>query len=397
MREHIDGSIRQRIFEHGGCWLVRRPDTDKYSIAFWPGEGARRIRRVPTGTADLDEAKRRLVAFSAVWRPEGGRMAEPKPVLPPAIVKQSSVTPHSAPTITREAFGSELVLLDLLTTYVQRLAEKPCYHKAAKPLLKHWAAFAQTMDVVYVSELTLDMQERFVAWRRESIKRKKGTVSNGTIIRELGLLKAALRDAWKRGKLASVPYIMSLPSPPSRDRSLTVDQVRQLLAHCDEPHLYRFIMLLLHTLARPISILNLHQSQVDLVNNRIDFLPPGATQSNKRRPVVPITATLRSVLAEAIEQSISGYVIEWEGEPIKSVRTGFRRIAKRAGLSGVTPYALRHTGATLLAGAGVPMRQIAGMMGHSDSRVTETYYAKHRPEYLQEAATALDSLYAMVQ
>lgn len=68
------------------------------------------------------------------------------------------------------------------------------------------------------------------------------------------------------------------------------------------------------------------------------------------------------------------------------------KACRQAGLQGVTPYVLRHTGATLLAAAGVPMRQVAGMLGHSTQKVTERY-AKHRAEFLLEAAETLENLF----
>jgi hypothetical protein len=38
------------------------------------------------------------------------------------------------------------------------------------------------------------------------------------------------------------------------------------------------------------------------------------------------------------------------------------------------------------------MRQIAGMLGHTTQRTTELY-AKHAPEFLYEAASALDHMF----
>lgn len=387
---------KERIFEYGGCWLVRRPDTLNYSIAWWPDEpGARRILRVAAGTADLEEAKRKLIEFA-----DAGRHRVP--VLNSTQIGEVAPRPVALPTSRQAVHLADPMVLDLLADYVERLVDRPSFEKAAKPMLKHWAEFAVKFDLLYVSELTLEAQERYVAWRREAIERWRNGIggrgassprsSNGTINRELGLLKAALRDAWKRRKLPSVPYILSLPSPPSRDRFLTVEEAQRLLAECHEPHLRRFVLLALHTLQRPIAILSLQSSQVDLANGRIDFLGPGQVQSKKRRPVVPITETLRPELEIAIQESLSGYVVEWMGLPVKSVRTTFNKACERAGLRAVSPYVLRHTGATLLAANGVPMRQVAGMLGHTHERTTELY-AKHRPEFLVEAARALDGMF----
>ncbi len=151
-------------------------------------------------------------------------------------------------------------------------------------------------------------------------------------------------------------------------------------------------MLALHTLQRPIAIFSLRVEQVDLEWNRIDFLPPGSMQSNKRRPVVPITPSLRPMLEQAMDESEGGYILEYQGHPVSTVKKSFRGACKRAGLDDVTPYTLRHTGATLMAASGVPLRQIAGMLGHTESRTTEIY-AKHHPDYLMDAARTIERLF----
>ena len=152
------------------------------------------------------------------------------------------------------------------------------------------------------------------------------------------------------------------------------------------------MLLTLYSLQRTSAVLSLRVEQVDLLRSRIDFQPQSRPLTRKRRAVVPIAAPLWKELATAIRESRTGHVIEFKGEPIKSVRRSFNQAAKRAGLKGTSPTILRHTGATLLAAAGVPMRQISGMLGHSHSRTTERY-AKHQPEYLKEAIEALEEMF----
>ena len=173
-------------------------------------------------------------------------------------------------------------------------------------------------------------------------------------------------------------------------------EVQRLLAECQEHHLLLYVMLALHTLQRPIAIFSLRVEQVDLDFNRIDFLVPGAVQSFKRRPVVPITKTLRPYLEEAVRDSATGFVLEYTGRPVRSVQRAFKSACQRAGIENCTPYhTLRHTGATLMAAAGVPLRQIAGMLGHTEQRTTEIY-AKHHPDFLAQAAASLDSMFGGV-
>jgi integrase len=371
-----------RVFEYRAHWLVSRTDTSSWYI-YWCRPGTRRVERRSTGTSDLEDAKRVLVDFV------DGRAA------PPAIQPTNNPTPLMPPAASAPVppTAAEAVpVLEVLTAYVERLRGRGSY-EAARNALRAWVEFCTRHDVVFVHEMKLAVQEHFVAWRRYTHPR--GTpLSNGTINRGLDVLRAALHDAWRRGQLTAFPHIRLIPKPPPRDLFLTREEVQRLLAACTEPHLYRFVMLAAHTLQRPSAILNLRVEQVDLTWNRIDFLPSGNVQSNKRRPIVPITPTLRPVLEEAIRESQSGYVIEYDRRPVLQVKRAFQTAARRAGLPHATPGILRHTGATLLAAAGVPLREISGMLGHTTSRITEEVYAKRRPEFLAEAAGALDGLFA---
>lgn len=369
----------ERVFEYGQHWLVRRADTRNWYI-YWCRPGTRRVERRSTGTSDLEEAKRALIAFA------DGK-CEP---LPPPVVTRGAEHRHRAwhQSLPKH---QPVPVLDVIARYVERLRGRPS-HRTGLEALRAWRDFCRAGDAVYVHEVTLAAQERFVASRRFH-RRTGAPLSNGTINRYLDVFRAACHDAWRRGELESFPYVRLLPKPAPRDRFFTEQDVHKLLSACREPHLFRFVMIALHTLQRPSAILQLRTSQVDLANNRIDFLPPGTHQSNKRRPIVPITQTLRPVLEAAVADSQSGYVVEYMGRPVGKLRTSFRAACQRAGIMPAGPGILRHTGATHLAAAGVPIREISGMLGHTTSAITEAVYAKRRPEFLAGAASALDRVF----
>lgn len=356
------------VWEYDGFTLVKRPDSPNYAIYWTPrcksGKPGR-AQRQSTCTRDVEEAKRRLVAFAR---------------------DQAKLRP------TRRS-PDDSVLLDLVCDYAEgHMARQTPFVPAARTALKHLTAFTEQTGIESVADFGLDAQQRYIDWRFNTIRREGHAGSNATINRELGVVKAALRSAWKRGHLDTVPHIQMLPNPPPRDRFLRTHEVRRLIAACDKDHLRLYVMLALHTLQRPIGIFSLRTDQVDLEWGRIDFLPPGGIQSNKRRPVVPITPSLRPYLETAIESSESGHVVEYLGRPVNSIKFSFRKACEKAELKNVTPYTLRHTGATLLAAEGVPMRQIAGMLGHTETKTTEIY-AKHHPDFLRHAAHAIEQLF----
>lgn len=352
---------RERVVEYHDHWLVTRPDTPNYYI-YWL-EGTRRIRQVSTRTRNLKLAKERLIELADKRR-----------------------RPKKAPP-------AEIPISRVLTDYVHKdLVGRPG-KVHAELAEKHLTRYSVIRGIKTVEDLSLDALEDYIAWRRETGQGKKNrSLSNATISRELSVLKAALRRYWQRGFIASAPYVPSLPPPPPRQRFLRADEATRLIEACEMPHLRLFVLISLHTLQRPGAVLGLHTRQIDLLHGRIDFLPPGQEQSHKRKPVVPITRTLFPHLERAVKRSETGHVIEHRGEPVLNVKKSFKGACKRAELIDVTPYTLRHTGATLLAASGVPMRQIAGMLGHTTQKTTELY-AKHSPDFLAEASEMLDGLF----
>src|SRR5262245_53459441 len=65
--------------------------------------------------------------------------------------------------------------------------------------------------------------------------------SAGTILREVGVLRAALAWAVEHRRIPAKPIISNpVATPPPRDRWITKDEARRLLASCVEPHVKTF-------------------------------------------------------------------------------------------------------------------------------------------------------------
>ena len=62
----------------------------------------------------------------------------------------------------------------------------------------------------------------------------------------------------------------------------------------------------------------------------------------------------------------------------KAVRNEFHKVIERSGIGGVwTPNLLRHSAASLMADAGMPIEQVADQLGHRDLRMLQKHY-RHR-------------------
>ena len=102
---------------------------------------------------------------------------------------------------------------------------------------------------------------------------------------------------------------------------------------------------------------------------------------------MPISPEMRELLTVLKSDSI--YIVNNNGRRVRDMRKIWGKVTKAAGLEGVTPHTLRHTVATLLVRAGVPLIEVSKLLGHKDSRITEKVYAKFSPDYLKKATEAL--------
>jgi integrase len=73
----------------------------------------------------------------------------------------------------------------------------------------------------------------------------------------------------------------------------------------------------------------------------------------------------------------------------------FRQIAEHAGLHAAewTPRELRHSFVSLLSSAGIPIEDIAHLVGHANTRTTEKVYRKELRPVLRRGAKAMDDLF----
>lgn len=250
---------------------------------------------------------------------------------------------------------------------------------SAEAMGASWKALAPLFGHLRPDQITRALCRDFAA------KRRLAGRADGTIIKDLSLLRAAL----KYTKQADGANFELPPAPPPRERYLTREEYGRLLAGCKVPHIRLFVVLALATAGRASAVLQLTWDRVDFIAGQVR-LGKGERRT-KGRATVPMTATAREALLEAKKIATSDYVIEWAGNPVASVKRGFREACATAKLPGVTPHVLRHTAAVWMAEARVPMAEIAQFLGHTDSRLTYRVYARYSPDHLRHAAGALEA------
>lgn len=254
--------------------------------------------------------------------------------------------------------------------------------RVADAMNAEWKFMAPTFGHLRPDQIEVAHSRQHIALRRE-----KG-IKDGTLWTELGHLSTVLKWAFDRKMIAHRPVIERPSKPAPRDRYLTTKEIRKLLATPMAHHIRIAVLLMLGTAARPGAAQELTWDRVDFDLGVIDLRT--GEGNRKGRAVIPMNRGLAAALREAKTVSRSDYVIEWNGQPVASIKTGLNRATKEAGLTGVTPHVFRHTAAVHLAVAGTSMAKIAQYLGHSDDKITQRVYAKFSPDHMREEAAVLD-------
>ena len=249
-----------------------------------------------------------------------------------------------------------------------------------------WLALAPIFGRMRPSDIDKALCRRFHDERIASGRKP------GTVIADLGVLRAAL--GWARKQklitLADLPHVWMPSQPAPREVWLDRDDIARLIEAASMPHIRLYIVLAVTTAARMEALLTLTWDRVDLEGGIIDLRDPERADTAKGRAIVPINATARAALSAAKAGSISNFVIEWNGLPVESIKTGFAAAKRRANLPHVTPHDLRRSAGRIMVEASVEMAEVSQFLGHRSIAMTEKVYARFSPDYLRRAAGALE-------
>ncbi len=213
---------------------------------------------------------------------------------------------------------------------------------------------------------------------------------------DLKVLKAAVKH-WhaEYGPLDAVPLFEMPAQNAPKERWLTVEEAARLLwAARRYRHMRRFILLMLYTGSRPGVVLALQWDQIDLKAGVMSRTREGKAQDKKKRaPKVKlgdrILAHLRRWrrLDNRDEKLVCHFTDRWHpgARQVEDPHGAWKKIVKAAKLPGVTRHTLRHTRATWLMQADVPIWEASGHLGMS-IRTLERVYGHHSPSHQGRAA-----------
>jgi integrase len=255
---------------------------------------------------------------------------------------------------------------------------------------------------------------------------KARTLSTRTIQDLKSILRRAVTRAQARDKVArNVVLLCETPTGQTGrpSKALTFEQAHALVEHAKGSTMGAYVLVSLLTGARTEELRALTWSHIDLTGSP-DTEPPvpphmrvwrsvragGDTKTRTSRRTLALPERCVEALNEQRQRQSaqrlagprwedSGLVFASEaGTPLDAanVRRGFRRIATAAGLNAAqwTPRELRHSFVSLLSDKGVPIEQIARLVGHTGgSAVTETVYRKQLRPVIHDGAVAMNELF----
>ena len=230
--------------------------------------------------------------------------------------------------------------------------------------------------------------------------------ADSTLYYDTGALMTAFTFCEDRGKIA--PNLLPRFTRPQNGRKESAiwfnEKERDWLLNflhleTDESgrmsRIWRFVALALGTAARKASIVRLRWDAVHFDTRMIHYEDgviqrPGMQASSKKSVSVPIAKWLLPLLERAYRERTGDYVLDEPIFPSGSLEGLQRRAFKASGndkYAQMTPHTFRHTRATLMARAGVPIGEIAEILGNTHA-VCSKHYLHHCPDHLRRAIDA---------
>jgi integrase len=270
-----------------------------------------------------------------------------------------------------------------------------------------------------IEKLILDMRSQMKPGKRTDENPNPEPVralADSTIRSVYGVLRHGLDGAVRDGLLARNPAVSVQRPGVARTEAVHLDpqHVTELLAAAENSRYHTALLLIGTTGLRRGECLALRWSDVDLdagairvrdTVQRIDGkLSPGPVKTDHSRRTIPLSPALVALLRRhrvtQVEERLraanqwadTGLVFTTELGSVVDPRNLLRVVeaaAKRIGLDGVGAHTLRHSAATAWLEAGVHIKQVSDLLGHSSVAITGDVYG-HGSD--QSARAAVDGL-----
>jgi len=347
-----------------------RKDEAGYFLDYSVKEGGRRIRkRVRLGLIPLVHAKK-ILAQNMVEMVEGKYLVSEQ---------------------------AKLTLAEAADSFLAYSKSRKKSHRNDPPIVSRFKAFFGNRSL---ESLTPDLVEAYILQRQQEgqLNHKGKGISGTSLNKEIACLKTIVRRALLNGQINRNPImgVRKFKEIP-RDRTLTPEEYQGFFREC--PYRLRpIIQLGYSTGMRCGEILGLKWSQLDF-KNKVLILEALDTKTLEKREI-PLSDSLIGLLKQVPPTLGIPYVFTFNGKPMKSIKTAFRRVCRRAGIKNFKFHDLRHCAVTNFRKAGVADSVIMSISGHKTHAVFRRYDKVDREDRkgaLQKAEILMDIARTLVE
>ncbi len=215
-------------------------------------------------------------------------------------------------------------------------------------------------------------------------KKLAQTRAPATVNRYMAVMRAVLRAAVTWGWIQHAPKVTIPTLADAEPRFIRREQFAKLLEHLP-PHMRPIAQVAVGTGLRTANIRELVWGRVDL--ERAHLWIPAMSAKGKRAIGIPLSADVVEVLRAIPRVEGQERVFLYEGKPLMQSfgKRTWRKACKKAGLEGLRFNDLRHTWASWMMQAGVPVYAIQGLGGWAGPKMVERY-AHLSPDHLKQYA-----------
>ena len=261
----------------------------------------------------------------------------------------------------------------------------------SQPTYRRHVAACRSLSEIPIDLISEDdwqalVNELLTVWSRATV--------NAWLLVIRGAVKRAIPRYLTYNPLGSVKLPKATEQPPKAWRK---DEVARLLATARGGTHETWLLFSLATGVRIAEALAVERTDLDLTEQTVTIskqvlqvdrtLAP--TKTGKVR-VIDLPAEILPALVAYLARLPAGQQRLFP-RTAASYREWLQRVCKRAGVSVLTPHATRHTAASLALDAGVPIQDVARLLGHATPATTMRVYASFLGDGQRRAARALGS------
>jgi len=270
------------------------------------------------------------------------------------------------------------------------------------------------MGDLRLDEINVGTIQRFYDWMANAASHgRKKDLNRNTIARVSGLLGRIFKVAIEMGLMSESPIKKTLlrinaeegghhTALPDRE----VTRIKQEIPSLDVRDERIFMALLVYTGMRPEEVLGLKWEDVHLSKQYAE-VKRAVTYPRRNQPVIKGTKTKKSVRTVILPRALveilipcvqsSGFVCSGEQPWTWTVMDNIKQRAyKKLQIKGFSNYDFRSTYGTQLKESGLSSAIVADLMGHADTRMVETVYARTRHEGVMKQLEAVEAINAVL-